>query len=166
MERTQPPEFGPNGAVLNSPSMTDEKRRSFDHAAPAEDTWRNVWLPWSMVFGLFATQPVLQRDGALWLVAVPLLVQILVFALKLYGASGATLRKWSQRGWFVTFFVFLNAIWFLHYEVPVWLLVAPNGLVLASIIRNIGSRSRVESGVWIGIMLACFLALPNIAGHV
>ena len=166
MERTRPPEFGPNGAVLQSPSMTDEKRAPYDRATPGVGTWQHVWLPWGLVFVTFATQPVLRRDEALWLVTVPLLVQILLVALKLHGASGATQRKWSQRGWVVSFLVLLNAIWFLHYEVPVWSLTVPNGLVLASIFRNVGSRSRMEQGIWIGIMLACFLALPSFAERV
>ena len=165
MERTQPPEFGPNGAVLNSPSMTDDMRTQYNRAATGKVAWQSAaWLPWGLVFLLFVALSS-RLDGARWLVLLPGLAIVSLMAVRLCGVPWEVQRRWSQSGWIVSLWAFCNANWLLYYEVPVWLLVAPNGLVLASIIRNIGSRSRVELGVWIGIMLACFLALPNIAGH-
>ena len=162
MERTRPPEFGLNGAVLNSPSMTDDMRTQYNRAATGKVTWQSAWLPWGLVFAVFVALST-RLDGARWLVLRPGLAIVSLVALKLRGVSREVQRRWSQRGWIVGLWGFCNANWLLYYEVPVWSLVVPNGLVLASIFRNVGSRSRMEQGIWIGIMLACFLVLPSLA---
>ncbi|WP_370223604.1 MULTISPECIES: hypothetical protein [Hyphomonas] len=165
MSGSPPPEFGPNGAVLNSPSMTDEMRTQYIRAATGEVTWQSAWLPWGLVFLVFVALSS-RFDWAHWLVLLPGVAIVSLMALRLCGVPREVQRRWSQRGWIVSLWAFCNANWLLYYEVPVWLLCVPNGLVLASIFRNLGSRSRVEQGIWIGIMLACILALPSFAERV
>ena len=168
MSESPPPEFGPNGAVLNSPSMTDDMRAQIagtfvEPERPESFAWM-FWLQqfifgWLFVFGWFAG--ILRQTPVsswIWAAAAHGLVLGAVAFSPLSARVRNTTTKWML---FVPFLIASCAV----LRIPLYF--AGSLIFMVGIMgwRLRARRSRLEHGLWIlllgliSILMICAVRL-------
>jgi len=109
MDSASPPEFGPNGAVLNSPAMTDEMRAKIagTYRAPVSDLSLKDRLITLIPWVPFAFAMAVRAEVPLWVPLVPIGV----------GLVGAVRNWWIRKGiepWLWRAAGGLSLLWFVY----------------------------------------------------
>lgn len=161
MSANEPPVFGPNGAVLNSPALGERLRADYSGAPlpptppPPETLWSRVWDRGSWLLLAAFSFLLLLRIGApadqilsgsvLGLVA-------LAFLRGFWPMGPREVRVWSWLSAGLMLGLFTAWIWFLSPGTPLWARLAVSAAILTFLVRiRWGPPCReTEAMLWFG----------------
>lgn len=170
MSANEPPVFGPNGAVLNSPALGERLRADYSGAPlppeprPPETLWSRVWYRglWLLlaVFSFFQLQRIgTQADQVLSGIVLGLVALAFLRSFWTMGPREARVWSWLSAGLMLG--LFAAWIWFLSPGTPLWARLAISAAILTFLIRiRWGPPCReIEAMLWFGGCIGAFILL-------